>query len=98
MGEIQRLLGEPLGQVITLCGQILVSRTGDDPRPSHLPSLSCRVYVQNVPVCTPTRPASQQHEGSAGPFLSMGSAKTIPVRQHQCRISAKISLINAPVF
>ena len=37
---------EPLGHVITLRGQILVSRTGDDP----LPSL--RVQIQNASVCT----------------------------------------------
>ena len=32
--------------MITLCGQILVSRTDDDPPPPR------RVSVQNVPVCT----------------------------------------------
>ena len=37
--------GEVLGHVITLCGQILVSRT-DDPLPPH------RVSILNVPVCT----------------------------------------------
>ena len=40
--------GEPLGHVITLCGQILVSRTDDDPL------LPRRVWIQNVPVCTTT--------------------------------------------
>ena len=48
--------GEPLGHVITLCGQILVSRTDDDPPPPRRVSISkrARVYVQNVPVCTGT--------------------------------------------
>ena len=49
--------GEPLGHVITLCGQILVSSTDDDPSPlpSSLPSPplpSPCVSIQNVPVCT----------------------------------------------
>ena len=39
---------EPLGHVITIRGQILVSRTDDD----TLPPL--REYVQNVTVCTGT--------------------------------------------
>ena len=42
---------EPLGHVITLRGQILVSRTVDDPL-----SLPPCVYIQNVPVCTGTTP------------------------------------------
>ena len=49
--------GELLGHVITLCGQILVSRTDDDPVPSAL-----RVSIQNVPVCTFTkRPRVYRH-------------------------------------
>ena len=40
------LSGEPLKHVITLRGQILVSRTGDDTLPPP------RVSVQKVPVCT----------------------------------------------
>ena len=40
--------GEPLGDEITLCGQILVSRTDDDPLPLR------RVSIQNVSVCTGT--------------------------------------------
>ena len=36
---------EPLKHVITVRGQILVSRTGDDP-------LCARVSIQSVPVCT----------------------------------------------
>ena len=42
--------GEPLGHVITLRGQILVSRTGDDPSsPPCVHSTRLRVCVQNVP-------------------------------------------------
>ena len=37
--------------MITLCGQILVSRTDDD-RSSLLLPLASRMSVQNVPVCT----------------------------------------------
>ena len=52
-------LGGPLGQVITLCGQILVSRTDDDPLSP------ARVSVQNVPMCTfktsPCVPAPRPH-------------------------------------
>ena len=41
--------------MITLCGQILVSRTDDDrPSPPCVHSKRARVYVQNVPVCTGT--------------------------------------------
>ena len=50
--------GEPLGHVITVCGQILVSRTHDDPLPPRrVRSKRARVYVQNVPMCTSTTPA-----------------------------------------
>ena len=42
---------EPLGHVIILRGQILVSRTDDDLSPPPT-----RVYVQIVPVCTGTTP------------------------------------------
>ena len=61
--------GEPLGHVITLCGQILVSRTGDDLPPPR------RVSIQNVPVCrfktSPCVPAPRAHvfqhgEGEGG--------------------------------
>ena len=51
------------GQETTLRGQILVSRTGDDPLfPLPLPppcvhSKRPLVYVRNVPVCTGTTPA-----------------------------------------
>ena len=47
---------EPLEHVINLRGQILTSRTDDDP-----PSTSPRVYVQNVPVCTGTTPTGCTH-------------------------------------
>ncbi len=51
--------GEPLGHVITPCGQILVSRTDDEPPPPR------RVSIQNVPVCTfktsPCVPAPRAH-------------------------------------
>ena len=40
--------------MITIRGQILVSRTGDDPVPPCVHSKHTRVYVQNVPVCTGT--------------------------------------------
>ena len=43
--------GEPLGHVITLCGQILGSRTDDDPLPS-LPTCPC--VRSKRPVCTGT--------------------------------------------
>ena len=59
MGEIRRLLSEPLGHVITPCGQILVIRTGDDLPPPPLPRVSIhpkrlRAHIQNVSVCTGT--------------------------------------------
>ena len=56
MGRIQRILGEPLEHVLTLCGQILVCRIGDDPPPSLSLTPPCvhprrlRVYIQHVPV------------------------------------------------
>ena len=41
--------------MITVRGQILVGRTGDDPpAPPCVDSKRARVYVQNVPVCTGT--------------------------------------------
>ena len=41
----------PLKHVITLCGQILVSKTDDDSLPSPcVHSKRPRVHVQNVPV------------------------------------------------
>ena len=43
--------GEPLGQVRTLRGQILTSRTGDDPCTPCVHSKRTRVHVQSVPVC-----------------------------------------------
>ena len=43
--------------MITLRGQILVSRTGDDPlRPRVSIQNAFRVYVQNVSVCTGSKP------------------------------------------
>ena len=52
------------GQETTLRGQILVSRTGDDPPlpssplpPPCVHSKRPLVYVRNVPVCTGTTPA-----------------------------------------
>ena len=51
------------GQETTLCGQILVSRTGDDPL-FPLPFL-LRVCIRNVPLCTfetsPCVPAPRPH-------------------------------------
>ena len=53
--------GEPLKHVVTVRGQILVSRTDDDPLPS-------RVWIQNVPVCafitSPFMPAPRAHEST----------------------------------
>ena len=55
--------GELLNHVITIRGQILVSRTNDDPLlslsscPPCVDSTRPCVYVQNVPVCTGTTPA-----------------------------------------
>ena len=40
------------GHVITLCGQILVSRTGDDTPALRVSIQNVPVTVQNVPVCT----------------------------------------------
>ena len=54
IGKIQSFFGEPLKHVITLRGQILVSRTDADPLPLCVDSKRPRVYVQNVPVCTGT--------------------------------------------
>ena len=48
-------LGEPLKHVITVRGQILVSRTDDDPLPPVcVHSKRPRVWIQNIPVCTGT--------------------------------------------
>ena len=66
MGKIQGFLSVNLwGQVRTLRGLFLVSRTDGDPPPLSLlfPSPPCvrpknlRVWIQNVPVCTGTTPA-----------------------------------------
>ena len=47
--------GEPLNHVITMHGQILVSRTNDDPLLLRVyVQNALRVLIQNVPVCTGT--------------------------------------------
>ena len=55
--------GEPLGHVITLRGQILVSRIGGEPLPPASPT---RVSIQNASVCTfktsRWMPAPRAHE------------------------------------
>ena len=48
--------GEPLGHVITPCGQNLVSRTDDDLSSPCVHSKRPRVCVQNVSVCAGNRP------------------------------------------
>ena len=47
--------GEPLKHVITIRGQILVSRTDADSPPHRVfVQTALRVWIQNVPVCTGT--------------------------------------------
>ena len=65
----ERFFGEPLKHVITIRGQILVSRTDGDPPPlsppllplSPLPRVSVQKFsvcrFKNVPVCSGTTPA-----------------------------------------
>ena len=51
---------EPLGHVITLRGQILVSRTDDDP-PSPSPVCTFKTYTRGFSACHPTQPQPQPH-------------------------------------
>ena len=72
---------EPLEHVITLRGQILVSRTDDDP-----PLPSTRVYVQNVPVCTRNDDNANDNDDDNQPAASFDSTRKNPPGPDTARI------------